>query len=77
MFDRIEVNPKVQHGKPCIKGTRIPVYVILESFAQDLTKKDVREEYPSISDEDIRECILYAALLTNEEEIAPKVLIKK
>ncbi|OIN97082.1 antitoxin [Candidatus Desantisbacteria bacterium CG1_02_38_46] len=74
MFTRIVVDPTIQHGKPCIKGTRIPVYVVLESLAQGLTYEKIKDEYPFLNEEDIKECILYAAMLTNEEEIVPKMV---
>ncbi|MFZ2937924.1 MAG: DUF433 domain-containing protein [Candidatus Omnitrophota bacterium] len=68
LLERITVNPNIQHGKPCIKGTRTPVYIILEGLALDMTAQELKNEY-LISDEDIKACISFAALLANEEEI--------
>lgn len=65
--DRISVDPKICHGKPCIKGTRIPVYVILELLAQDTSPNEILREYPHLTKEDIRAAINYAAKLATEE----------
>lgn len=69
LLKRIFVDPKVQHGKPCIAGSRTPVHVVLEAIAMGMDFAGVKAEYPPISDEDIRACILFAALLAQEEEV--------
>ena len=68
---RISINPKVCHGKPCIKGTRIMVSVILDNLAEGLTFEEIVQEYPPLILEDIRAAIAYAAQLTREEELLP------
>jgi uncharacterized protein (DUF433 family) len=65
----VTVNPDIQHGKPCIKGTRIPVYVILEALASGMDFETVKKEFEPITTEDIKACILYAALLADEQEL--------
>jgi uncharacterized protein (DUF433 family) len=65
--ERIAVDPQVCSGKPCIKGTRIPVHIILDLLAAGETTEGIKVAYPHIADEDIRACISYAALLTEEE----------
>lgn len=65
----IAVNPKIQHGRPCIKGTRTPVYVILEALASGMNVEEVKGEYGPVSAEAVRACILYAALLADEQEL--------
>ncbi len=69
LLDRIEINPKICHGKPIIKGTRIMVSLILENLAEGLTFEDIIKNYPSLTIEDIRAAILYASKLSNEEII--------
>lgn len=69
MLDRITINPKICHGKPCIKGTRIPVFVILDALAAGMTHEEIMAEYPPVQEEDIRACLTYASLLAQEEEI--------
>jgi len=68
LLNRIAVNAKLQHGVPCIKGTRTPVYVILEALSLGLTPKEIESEYPPLSDEDIKACLVFAAMLAREEE---------
>jgi len=67
--NRISIDPEICHGKPCIKGTRIPVYLILEMIEHGLSFKEILEEYPHIQIEDIKACINFAKALVNNEEI--------
>lgn len=69
LLKRITIDPDIQHGEPCIAGTRTPVYVILEALALGLTATEVLAEYPSITNEDIKACLVFAALLAKEEEV--------
>ena len=71
LLERIKVNPKICHGKPCIKGTRIMVSVILDNLAEGVTEAEILQEYPSLQPEDIKAAIAYAAQLVREEEIVP------
>ena len=67
MFDRITINPKVLHGQPCIRGLRMPVYLVVGFVAAGMTTSEIIEEYPDLEPEDIRAALEYAAYLTNEE----------
>jgi uncharacterized protein (DUF433 family) len=67
--ERIVIDPDIHHGEPCIRGTRIPVAVILGSLAQGLTPEAILEEYPSLSLEDIQACLAYAAELIRSGEL--------
>jgi len=58
---RIEINPSVMLGKPVIRGTRIPVELVLRKLAEGATNPDLRDAYPRLTDEDIRACLQYAA----------------
>ena len=70
MFDRISANPNVCGGKPCIKGTRIPITMVLELLEDGLTFEDIlKDYYPHITVADIRACIEYAKALIEGEEI--------
>ncbi len=64
--ERIESKPEVVHGKLCIKGTRIPVSVVLDNLADGLSAEDVVASYPSLSLDDVRAAIAYAADLARE-----------
>ncbi|MDI6731138.1 MAG: DUF433 domain-containing protein [Candidatus Margulisbacteria bacterium] len=67
---RITINPQIMHGKACIKGTRIPVYLILEMLAAGEKIDDILGSYPTLKKQDIQAAIEYAAE-TVKEEAAP------
>ena len=64
---RIVCDPKICSGKPCIKGTRIPVHIILDLLAAGESFEGIKKAYPNITDEDIRACLTYASILADEE----------
>ena len=59
--DRITVTPGVRSGKPCIKGTRITVYDVLEYLAGGMTEDQILVDFPDLTREDIRACLAFAA----------------
>lgn len=67
MIERISIDKNIMHGKPCIKGTRIPVYLILDLLAGGSTVKEILEDYPDITEEDVHACVEYAAILARKE----------
>ena len=66
---RIEANQAVMMGKPCVKGTRIPVYLLLEKMAAGETFEEMLNAYPQLTLEDLRACLKYAAALAAEEVV--------
>jgi uncharacterized protein (DUF433 family) len=58
---RIEINPKVMLGKPVIRGTRIPVELILRRLGEGATEQDLLEAYPHLTADDLRAAMTYAA----------------
>ncbi len=68
---RIVSDPQVCHGKPCVRGTRIMVSVILDNLADGLSPHEIVAEYPTLILDDVRAAITYAAMLTREEELVP------
>jgi uncharacterized protein (DUF433 family) len=58
---RISIDPKVHSGDPCIKGTRVPVKVIVGSIAEGSTVSEVLREYPTLTKEDVRAALRFAA----------------
>ena len=60
-------NQKILHGKACIKGTRIPVYIILQMLAGGQSKNQIFKEYPQLKEEDINSAIEYGAHLATQE----------
>lgn len=59
--ERISVNPTVRSGKPCIKGTRITVYDLLEYLAGGMTEDDILRDFPDLTRDDIRAALAFAA----------------
>lgn len=71
LAQRIEINPKAMMGKPVIKGTRIPVELILRKLGEGATVEDLLDGYPSLSREDIQAALTYASkTLACEETVA-------
>ena len=68
LLERIEINPKILSGKPIIKGTRIPVELILKLLADGWSFKRIEKEY-GVSEDDIRACLLYASKILEDEEV--------
>ncbi len=59
--EHIYINPSVRSGKPCIKGTRITVYDILEYLAGGMSEDQIISDFPDLTIEDVRACLLFAA----------------
>ncbi len=77
LLKRIEVNPKVMVGKPVIKGTRIPVDLIIRLIAQGIKVEEILEDYPQLKEEDIKAALLYGSEVVRNETIIPLVNMKK
>jgi len=67
--ERISIDPKVCHGKPCIKGTRIWVSLIVDNLANGATEEEILEAYPTLSREDIRAALAFAAEMARERYV--------
>lgn len=67
--DAIEIRHDVMMGKPCIRGTRIPVYLILQKIAAGESQAALLEAYPQLKAQDIMACLQYAATLASEEVV--------
>jgi uncharacterized protein (DUF433 family) len=70
MNERIVIDPKICHGKPVIRGTRLPVSIVVGSLAGGMTFEDVQREY-GISGDDIRGALKFAGELVEQEEHHP------
>jgi uncharacterized protein (DUF433 family) len=66
LLDRISVNPNICFGKPCIKGTRIWVSLILDFLATGETFETILDNYPQMRREDILACLAYGAAMSHE-----------
>jgi uncharacterized protein (DUF433 family) len=66
--NRVEINPKIMLGKPVIKGTRIPIYVVLNLLAEGYTIEKIRKEYPDLIPQDIAGALQFAASMVQFDE---------
>jgi uncharacterized protein (DUF433 family) len=69
--ERISIDPAVCHGKPCIKGTRVLVSVVLDYLKAGESGEAIVRDFPSLTNEDIHAALGYAAWLAHEEENQP------
>jgi uncharacterized protein (DUF433 family) len=69
LLDRIVTDPTICHGKPCIRGHRIWVSLIVDLLADGMTNEEILAQYPGLEVDDIRACIAYAAEMTRERVI--------
>lgn len=67
--DRIQIRPEVMRGKPCIKGTRIPVYLLLQKMAAGEAAEAILAAYPQLKPDDLTACLDYASQLAAEEAV--------
>ena len=69
--DRITITPGIRGGKPCVRGTRITVYDILEYLAGGMKEDQVLADFPSLTREDIRACLAFAAARERRLAVPP------
>jgi uncharacterized protein (DUF433 family) len=67
----VVVDPDIHHGDPCIKGTRIPVSIIVGSIADGMSVEEVTTSYPQLSGDDVRAALAYAAEVIQGEVVIP------
>jgi uncharacterized protein (DUF433 family) len=70
MHDRIVIDPAIQHGKPVLRGTRVPVVCILGGLAGGMPPAEVCQEY-DISEDDLRAVLAYAVTLIEADQFHP------
>ena len=71
LIQRIEINPKVMVGKPVIRGTRIPVELVIRLLGQGIPEDEILRQYPHLELQDIRAALTYAAGVLAHEDIFP------
>ena len=69
LLERISIDPNVCFGKPCIRGTRIWVALIVDNLAAGVSEQEILSSYPQLKSEDIRAALAYAAEMTRERVI--------
>lgn len=70
LLERITADPNIAFGKPCIRGTRIWVSLIIDNVAAGIPEEEILSAYPSLNDDDIRAAMAYAAELARERYVA-------
>lgn len=73
LLQRISIDPNICFGKPCIRGTRIWVSLIIENLAAGAPEAEILDNYPSLTSEDIKAALAYAAEVTRERVIPVRV----
>jgi uncharacterized protein (DUF433 family) len=71
MIERIEVDPSVMQGKPVVRGTRVPVELLLRKLAEGASYEDLLDAYPRLTADDIRAALAYAADSIAHETVLP------
>lgn len=77
LLKRIVINPEIMAGKPVIKGTRIPVDLILKLLSQEMETKEILDDYPHLTMSDIKAALLYGAEVIRTEDVFPVLVGKK
>jgi uncharacterized protein (DUF433 family) len=70
-IDRITIDPKICHGKPCVRGLRYPVELILELLSSGMTAEQILADYEDLERDDILAVLAYAARLSQVKRIEP------
>ncbi len=71
LLERVELDPRVCAGTPVIRGTRIPIAVILDQLAGGESWESVIENYPALTAEDIQAALVYARLCVEHTDVTP------
>ena len=71
LLERITIDPEICHGKPCIRGMRWPVEVILDMLGAEMTIEEILEDHPELEKEDILAALQYAKLLVSGQMVKP------
>lgn len=67
----IVIDPELHHGEPCIKGTRVPVAILVGSIADGMTIEQVTQEYPQLPREAVQAALAYAADVVRQDILLP------
>lgn len=69
-LERITINPLICHGKPCVRGMRWPVEVVLDMLGSGMTIAEILDDHPELEREDITACLNYAKVLLSGQLLA-------
>ena len=71
LLTRITVDPNICHGKPCVRGLRYPVEMLLELLSSNMTVAEILADYPDLEADDLRAACAYGARLSRVQRIEP------
>lgn len=63
------MDPEICHGKPCIRGLRYPVEMILELLSGDMSSREILQDYEDLTEDDIKACLLFASKLSQVKSV--------
>jgi uncharacterized protein (DUF433 family) len=69
LIERITIDPQICHGKPCIRGMRWPVEVVIDMLGSGMSIEEILEDHPELQREDIFACLQYAKLSLSGQNI--------
>lgn len=69
LLERITINPEICHGKPCLRGMRWPVEVILDMISSGMSIKDIINDHPELETEDVKASLNYAKIVVSGKSI--------
>jgi uncharacterized protein (DUF433 family) len=69
LLSRITRDPEINHGKPCVRGLRYPVEMLLELLSSSMTQQEILQDYPDLEPEDLQAVLLYDARLSQVKSI--------
>ena len=71
LLDRICVDPSVMVGKPVVRGTRMPVYLVVQMLGSGISAEEILADHPGLTADDVRACLLYAADALETSAVPP------
>ena len=71
LLARITVDPNICHGKPCVRGLRYPVEMLLELLSSRMTVEEILADYPDLEVDDLRAACAYGARLSRVQRVEP------
>ncbi len=71
LLERITVDPNICHGKPCVRGLRYPVEMLLELQSSGMTTAEILSDYPDLEADDLRAACAYGARLSRVQRVQP------
>lgn len=69
VYEHVSSDPEIMHGRPCVRGTRIPVWLVVAMLGDGMTEEEILREYPSVNETDIKACLKFASWVVDYQRI--------